>query len=244
MIAVKSVVEKPCSRCHQIKPASAFSPDKRATTGLQPDCKECSSAARRAKHAANPERLRANVRQWRLDNPERAKQIAKTSRSLNRDRVLQAKRDYYHRVKSTPEYQAKQRAHIATTKERKREYDRQRNLAHRESNAARVKLWTANNRDKRRVIVSAYDGRRRSAKRGGVSARELGAWIETQPKVCHWCSIDCSANFHVDHYVALSKGGEHETSNMVISCGPCNRRKNAKMPAAFALEIGRPDLAR
>lgn len=45
--------------------------------------------------------------------------------------------------------------------------------------------------------------------------------------------------YHVDHVVALSKGGGNGPNNLQILCGPCNLAKRAKDPFVFARELGR-----
>lgn len=44
----------------------------------------------------------------------------------------------------------------------------------------------------------------------------------------------CAAAFeHIDHFVPLSKGGEHTLENVRPSCQACNLRKSNKMPGEF-----------
>jgi len=46
--------------------------------------------------------------------------------------------------------------------------------------------------------------------------------------------VYCSGIFeHIDHYVPLSKGGEHTLENVRPSCARCNLTKNNKMPEDF-----------
>jgi hypothetical protein len=46
--------EKHCSGCKQIKPSSAFSPQKQAASNLASLCRECQRAYQRQRYAANP----------------------------------------------------------------------------------------------------------------------------------------------------------------------------------------------
>jgi 5-methylcytosine-specific restriction endonuclease McrA len=149
-----------------------------------------------------------------------------------------------HRVRtSAPEW-----------KEHKREYDRQRYLAHperargyqranydknKEAIKRRAKEWVERNRDRRRLISQSYKHRRRAVERDGMSWRELRDWKAAQPKICHWCGKGCARGFVVDHITPLSKGGKHEAHNLAIACRPCNARKSAKDPIEFAQSIGR-----
>lgn len=72
-----------------------------------------------------------------------------------------------------------------------------------------------------------------------MGGRALAEWKRQQKKVCYWCAKACAKDFVVDHYQPLSKGGKHEISNLVIACRPCNARKSAKDPIAFAHSVGR-----
>lgn len=204
---------KRCKACGAEKDFQAFWPEPRNKDGLFTKCKDCLNTLRR-------EQLRAA--------PPDA-----------REKLLSGKRDYYERVKSTPEYQAKQKATRDANRAAKREYDRKRHEQNKGKNILRVTEWTKRNPDKRRVIVFGYDARRRQRKVGGSTTKEVRAWIDGQSKICYWCNAKCPENFHVDHYYPLAKGGAHTVSNLVISCPKCNCRKNAKDPYRFAAEAGR-----
>lgn len=139
-------------------------------------------------------------------------------------------------------------------KEYKREYDRKRVSRIRDKLAAQARerykatraqklenarRWAEQNPEKRKEISQNYKHRRRAIERVGLSTREFAKWKSAQPKVCHWCGVKCARRYHVDHYVPLSKGGKHETDNLVIACRECNFRKHAKDPLEFANEVGR-----
>ena len=61
--------------------------------------------------------------------------------------------------------------------------------------------------------------------------------LQAQDK-CYWCKSKLNNNYHIDHYVPLSKGGTNEITNLVISCPKCNLEKNAKDPYLFAITKG------
>lgn len=44
---------------------------------------------------------------------------------------------------------------------------------------------------------------------------------------CRYCG-SFSLNGEVDHVVSWQAGGAHDASNLVYSCGPCNKRKGTK----------------
>lgn len=55
---------------------------------------------------------------------------------------------------------------------------------------------------------------------------------DSQKGLCFYCdgSLD---NYHIDHIIPLSKGGEHQLHNLVLSCPTCNLKKGNKDPEEF-----------
>lgn len=144
---------------------------------------------------------------------------------------------YHHSTKGEEWYIEARLNYRISRREEKSRYDRE----YREKNRDRLILqsidWARRNPDKRRSIALGYKARRLRQERGGISSKDLAAWISSQEKICFWCDVDCSEGFHVDHVYPLSRGGEHVSSNLVISCPTCNIRKNAKDPEKFIEEI-------
>ena len=108
----------------------------------------------------------------------------------------------------------------------------------RELVAARSREWRKANPGKARLLSKNYKHRRRAKTRGGMTGPELREWEAQQAKVCRWCGVECDA-YEIDHRTPLAKGGEHERSNLVISCRTCNRRKAARCPVEFAQSLGK-----
>ncbi|MBM7488326.1 5-methylcytosine-specific restriction endonuclease McrA [Bradyrhizobium sp. USDA 3686] len=46
--------------------------------------------------------------------------------------------------------------------------------------------------------------------------------------VCFYCKEAVGNDFHIDHKIPIAKGGQHEFSNFVLACMPCNQEKHAK----------------
>jgi 5-methylcytosine-specific restriction endonuclease McrA len=102
-----------------------------------------------------------------------------------------------------------------------------------------TKFYARNNPDKIRIIKSNYKFKRRALEKTGASTKELKIWLSKQHKICYWCNKKCDDDFHIDHYLPLSKGGLHKIENLVISCPTCNLTKSAKDPYEYALTVGR-----
>ena len=140
---------------------------------------------------------------------------------------------------ASEEKRAYDAAYVAENKERILERSRVYAQNNREAVSARARAWSKANPEKRSVISKNYSHRRRTKEKRGVSTADLLAWEMSAKKVCYWCGVKCADSYHIDHYVPLSKDGEHELSNLVIACPPCNLRKSAKDPYAFAASVGR-----
>ena len=194
---------------------------------------------KKAARDANIGRFRERERQYYLANKERVHATNRRSREKNRDKVLEGKREWYRKAKDCPEFRARLAAYSAATKDQKREYDREYRKRDPERNLERARAWRKANPEKRAAIIHNYSARRRAQTKGGVSTAALAAWKSAAKKVCYWCGTRCASDHHVDHYTPLSRGGRHELDNLVIACGPCNLKKNAKDPLDFAREVGR-----
>ena len=230
---------KSCSRCEKERPVTEFTADRRASDGLQSACKKCCRESTRRRRMENYDEVRARERRYFEENKERIYEINKASRARNSEKVRQRKKEYYERVKHDPEFQRRLREYTIRNRERKRRYDKEYCAKHMKKKTEYSKRWRHENPDRRKAIVKAYDARRRAKTEGGASGKEVHNWIQGQRKECYWCGDPCGSDFHVDHYIPLAKGGEHELYNLVIACPPCNTKKNAKMPEDFLAEQGR-----
>lgn len=97
------------------------------------------------------------------------------------------------------------------------------------ANAEYLSQWRKDNRER----VYGHIHRRRTVLRRGVSPAEYAEWVRSAEKVCFWCGVCCGEKFHVDHIEPLSRGGEHEIYNLVVSCPRCNSKKGATDPSEF-----------
>jgi 5-methylcytosine-specific restriction endonuclease McrA len=200
---------KTCAACKEEKPVTDFHKSKNMKDGIRSSCKEC------------------------------VKVFNRQSVARHREKRLAEKRADYYKKKDDPEFKEKIKTYQDANKDRKAEYDRQYRARDPEKQRWYTQNWNDKNPDKRRAIERNYRDRRRAQTKDGVSTAELSEWTKRQKKVCYWCGKKCGKGFHIDHYEPLSKGGRHVLANLVISCGPCNLKKNAKDPLAFAQEIGR-----
>lgn len=131
------------------------------------------------------------------------------------------------------------REHYANNAERISARTKAYTRKNREKCNTKAAAWAKANKGKRNVISRHYKARRRSTEKAGVTGGMVAAWLAAQDKVCFYCSAPCPDSFHVDHFFPLAKGGAHVLTNLRIACGPCNRRKSAKLPNDWIEELSR-----
>jgi 5-methylcytosine-specific restriction endonuclease McrA len=83
-------------------------------------------------------------------------------------------------------------------------------------------------KDCRREAWAANAARRRAAGVAKVPAGVVKRLLAKQQGTCNSCRHSLLGVFHVDHIVAIAKGGRHEESNLQLLCPRCNLRKGAK----------------
>jgi 5-methylcytosine-specific restriction endonuclease McrA len=66
----------------------------------------------------------------------------------------------------------------------------------------------------------------------GIHPSEWLFILELHGNVCYYCRSS-NVKLTMDHYIPLSKGGEHIPENIVPACARCNGRKHATMPDVF-----------
>jgi 5-methylcytosine-specific restriction endonuclease McrA len=135
-----------------------------------------------------------------------------------------------YRAAHREEQAAYQAAHYAAHREEKAVYDAAYRAAHREERLAYDAAYAAKNRDKIRDKVGRHRSRKadafiESVDRQVVFTRDAGT--------CGICQQGVeSANWHLDHVIPLSKGGQHSYDNVQVSHPSCNQRKSSKLPLA------------
>jgi 5-methylcytosine-specific restriction endonuclease McrA len=122
----------------------------------------------------------------------------------------------------------------------------------REARRTRCERWQrenperSNENNRRWVAANPAKARAVAVKRSATrKARQLGAFVEyVDPLVvlqrdCGVCGICLepvdAQGFHIDHIVALARGGEHSYANVQIAHPTCNRRKGTRPQLAVPI---------
>lgn len=166
------------------------------------------------------------------------KECIKNKFILQKEEIYQKRKDIYLLKKD--ELNKKRRQDRINNPDKYIEVDKKRSF-----NADRIEYKKSYNKNYRKTLkgrlseINKFHKRRNIIKKGNVSINELQE-LYSRVHNCYWC--DCKLNknnTHLDHYIPLSKGGEHTISNLVLSCSKCNLQKNAKDPYEFALTKGK-----
>jgi hypothetical protein len=73
---------------------------------------------------------------------------------------------------------------------------------------------------------------------GGTSTDTVAALASKQGMVCAYCRAELTADtLAVDHVFPLSRGGSDREENLVLSCRPCNSKKNAGTPTEKGMVV-------
>lgn len=184
--------------------------------------------------AANREKINAANREARQRNPEAYK--ASVARYLATE-AGQAKRRAYYEVNAET-IKLRVRAWAKQNPDLKREAAQARYLADKDAVKQRVREWNEANPNAGRVRGRNYRARKYQAE-GSHTLADVEALHAKQAGRCVYCRKALGRTFHVDHIQPLSKGGSNWPSNLQLTCGPCNNRKRATDPIAFAQRLGR-----
>ena len=101
------------------------------------------------------------------------------------------------------------------------------NKTHPEAVKARAKQWRQDwpesiraGNHKRRALLLAYKGPHHTL-------HDVALLEASQHGLCAYCGQPYGA-YHVDHVVALSRGGSNGPDNICLACPPCNLSKGSK----------------
>jgi 5-methylcytosine-specific restriction endonuclease McrA len=106
--------------------------------------------------------------------------------------------------------------------ERKREL----NAAWRQRNLLKVQ--------KRAVTKEATRRAQKRASAGTFTPQDVEFILKAQRHHCAYCRKRLSKRYHIDHIVALARGGSNDSRNIQALCPTCNIAKGAKHPIDFA----------
>jgi hypothetical protein len=188
-----------------------------------------------AYYLENRDKIRERSAKWRAENPAWASAQNRAWKAANRKKSNDTIRAW--KAANPEKVIAQNRAWYVANKQR--------------SNAL-TRAWRTANPEK----MKAQSHRRRARKHFATVAppselRAIAAWQSRIRELtivnCYWCSAEVNPSkngkWHIDHIVALARGGSHSAENLCIACVNCNKRKHAKPLASWSASLPQPMLA-
>jgi 5-methylcytosine-specific restriction endonuclease McrA len=206
--------EKKCTKCGQVKALTEFSKDRHKKDGLHPSCKDCDR----------------KIWSKAKDKPK----VAREAKKCGACGVFKSIKEFYKQRASidchtafckecSKDYVLAYRKEHPARPEQCKRWQRTYRLNHLKEAAENNRIWRQANLDK----ICANKSRRR--------VRESSALIELVSRAtvyardggkCHVCGKKVnSKNWHLDHLIPLSKGGDHSYRNVATACPKCNLQR-------------------
>lgn len=104
-----------------------------------------------------------------------------------------------------------------------------------EPRLANVKAWQAANPEKVRGYKLRNKHKRR-AREGGFTQRDITRMFARQRGECAICATSIRDGYHVDHVIALTRGGTNWCGNLQLLCASCNQHKSDKLPIQYRID--------
>ena len=178
---------------------------KRASEPPAPEVKrERERGYKKKAYQQEPHKYRQRVAAWRSANPMAAKLSERRSRAR------------------------------PTSRERQKAWQRENPLKMASYRASSLRLWRERHHDKAKLKARCDTARRRARKSGSSYTKvDVQATLKMQGNRCFYCLASLADGYHIDHLVALARGGSNGAENIVCACPSCNYRKSAKPVAEF-----------
>lgn len=238
---------KRCSKCKEFKPATPqyYVIDRSKKSGFISRCKECQSPPLHTvalpdghKVCTGCNEMKPATREHFPPDPTGVNGLSSKCKKCRRDyeigisdKLAQYRREYQRENRET--LREKQRAYHAKPDKRDRRIERD------EINRPKKRAQTNASARRRRQenpeawrIRKRHEMHRRKALKlnapGFHTPQDIDLQYEKQQGKCAYCQYAVGKDYHVDHVVALSRGGSNGPENLVIACPFCNMSKQDK----------------
>ena len=234
-MAVSDGITKQCSKCKSVQPVANFGNQKARKDGLNPWCRSCKRIASKAHVPKDIERHKAIKKAYKEANKERMKPYYAAYYQANKEMYNAASAEW---AKRHPE---KRLEWAMADYYRNRDKRLAKNKEWRKKNKSGQQEYRSLYRQKKPELLAAlsrnYKARKRNAS-GTHNGNDIKKLLIAQRHLCVYCKKKVMVDYHVDHVVALSKGGSNSVENLQILCPTCNIKKGNKDPAEFAKQFG------
>lgn len=188
------------------------------------------------------ERNAIRKEQHRLARLARPPVVKKTAEEK---RLIRLERERQNRIKDPAKYRAYNAKWRAANRDRERERGRKYRAETPEKSRMAARKYNLRNPIKSKIRCAERRARVLNATIGSRESIELwlSRWKRKRSVRCYWCqNYSSPKECHIDHVIALAKGGAHEVGNLCVSCSSCNQRKHALSVDEWNLRIQSPVL--
>ena len=225
--------EQVCSVCGDAKSGTEENFYVRANGQLRRDCKVCFRTAKAARDAADPERRREIARRsYRTADGAAAKRRARERRPELYKAIAERYESAHAEGRRHQRIDRHQTNLVADNEASRDWYHRNRERAIETSLA-----WIQAHPDEARVQTQRTRLRRQQVL-GSITALEWRAKLEEFDGRCAYCG-EPAEPVEMDHFIPVSRGGEHWVANVLPACRPCNRSKGQKTLEEWQAERAR-----
>jgi 5-methylcytosine-specific restriction endonuclease McrA len=197
----------------------------------QGECVSCRNERRRKQYASDPVKFKEQNKRIRHANLEKYRDRAREYKKKNIEKVREAQRNYCDKNREALS-QRRRAAWDDVARAKRREW-RKLNA---EKIAADVKIrgakWKRENKERVRVHNRNREAVKKAAE-GTHTAEDIKRLRDRQKDKCACCKTKLNGNGHVDHIIALSRGGSNWPKNLQLLCEHCNCTKHARDPVEF-----------
>ena len=224
---------KRCTKCQEIRPYSAFSPDKRKGGGLFSWCKSCHTAHDSAYHTTHREQRSTYAKEYSQQNTDKIKAYRRLYHAQNRERANEYSRQW--RANNPERVKENNRRWVEENKQYRQEYRRQWYAEHREQTRA----YMAHNRARYSAHIKraytlypdryrAYNHKRRAriALIGGFfTDKDIAHMRAIQQGHCCYCGR-VGLPLEIEHVIPVTReGSSNDPWNLALACKSCNSSK-------------------
>lgn len=212
---------KTCKDCLRELPLESFYIRNKKTNLRRTICKDCMYKQSKQYKQLNEEKISQQLKNYRDKNSDKLKEYLKKYNIDNKERIAEVKKKYYHNnIENITEYNA--------------------DYYQKNKKTIIKKVLMYSRTEKGKLVKKNTSSKRRLKFQQGNIDTDTLLEMKSRNKNCYWCNSKIiDSNYHIDHYVPLSKGGSHTIDNIVISCPACNIKKSNKDPYEFALSVGK-----
>lgn len=208
---------KVCCRCKRELSFDCFNKNKSTSDGMSRMCRDCSKKVGKKYYEEHSDEMQQRSKLWRENHPERHKEQMRQYRENNKDKIAQYRdnnRDALNKYK---------RDHWLEYYKRSKDKILQYQAEHQEE--IRQQRRRYNQTPARKLLQREYAAKRKACQisnGGNYSLLEVNELLEFFDHKCAYTGQPLEDNYHLDHVVALTKGGTNYIYNIV----PCNRGAN------------------